>query len=77
MAMQTADAPIAAWLHLGPQSQASVCVTFLGTYRKFTLSRVQARQLHHALSEAAGLMASDAGDSEHRTSHKLKTEVEP
>jgi hypothetical protein len=75
--MQAADAPIAAWLHLGPQSQASICVTFLGTHKKFTLTRVQARQLHHALGEAAGLMARDTGDSEHSTSHKLSIEVEP
>jgi hypothetical protein len=68
------DAPVMAWLHLGPQSQASVCVSFPGTYKKFTLTRVQARQLHRALGEAGELMAADGGDSAHRTSHKLSTE---
>lgn len=70
------DAPIAAWLHLGPQSQATVCVSFPGTYKSFTLTRVQVAQLHRALGEARELMARDSGDSAWRTSHKLGDEVD-
>ena len=69
--MAPGSAPICAWLTMGPQSQATVSVSFVGTYKQFSLTRVQARKLHAALAEAIDLMARDSGDSQHRVVHKL------
>lgn|GEM_PF-6599444 len=47
-----AEAPIATWLHLAPSSRPTVTVTFIGTHKSFSLTRVQAQRLHHALGDA-------------------------
>jgi len=70
------DAPIAAWLHLGPQSQATVSVSFIGTYKQFSLTRTQVWQLHRDLERAIALMARDDGESLRRTSHKLSEGID-
>ena len=70
------DAPIAAWLRLGPQGQAIVTVSFIGTRNRFVLTRAQAQQLHGELGRAIELMAADNGDSQHAISHKLSEGID-
>lgn len=66
-----ADAPIAAWLHMGPNSRATVTVTFIGTHKRFSLTATQAFRLEQALSEARGTIARDDGERTHAISIKL------
>jgi len=70
------DAPIAVWLHIGPNSRASVCVSFPGTTKSFVLTRVQARRLQRALEEGNGIIARDEGDLDRSVSVNLLEGVE-
>lgn len=54
-----AEAPIATWLHLRDDGHATVTISFIGTYKTFSLTRVQTQRLHHALGDALGRMARD------------------
>jgi hypothetical protein len=66
-----ADAPLSCWLHQGPNSQATVCVSFIGTHKQFSLTRVQVRELRARLDEAEALLARDDGEIVFRKSIKL------
>lgn len=66
-----ADAPLSAWLHMGPNSRASVTVTFIGTHKRFSLTATQVFRLEAALREARGVIASDDGERQHSISIKL------
>jgi hypothetical protein len=66
-----ADAPISAWLHQGPNSQATVCVSFIGTHKQFALTPVQVSELRSRLEEAEALLARDDGEILFRKSIKL------
>jgi len=57
-----ADAPIAAKLHLGPNSRASVTVAFPGTTKAFALTWWQAQRLEAALRRARETVARDDGE---------------
>ena len=66
-----ADAPLSCWLHQGPNSQATVCVSFVGTHKQFSLTRGQLRELRARLDEADALLARDDGEIIFRKSIKL------
>jgi hypothetical protein len=66
-----ADAPLSCWLHQGPNSQATVSVSFVGTHKQFALSREQLRELRARLDEAEALLARDDGEIMFRKSIKL------
>lgn len=66
-----ADAPLSCWLHQGPNSQATVCVSFIGTHKQFALTRGQVRELRARLEEAEALLARDDSDIIFRKSIKL------
>lgn len=57
-----AEAPIAAWLHIGPNSHATVTVTFIGTNKAFSLTSVQAQRLEVALRRARETIVRDDGE---------------
>lgn len=57
-----ADAPIAAWLHIGPNSHATVTVTFIGTTKAFSLTQTQAYRLEAALRRARQTICRDDGE---------------
>ena len=57
-----ADAPIAAWLHIGPNSHATVTVSFPGTHKAISLTQVQAYRLLEGLKEATRIIARDDGE---------------
>lgn len=57
-----ADAPIACWLHIGPNSHATVTVTFIGTTKAFSLTSVQAQRLELALRRARETIVRDDGE---------------
>lgn len=61
-----ADAPIASWLHIGPNSAATITVSFPGTYKSFALTSRQARQLKRALIRGCDLVARDDGNLDRR-----------
>jgi hypothetical protein len=68
-----ADAPVAAWLHRGPNSQATVTISVIGSkHRPLSLTRVQVTELRRRLVEAEALLARDDGDLMFRKSHKLE-----
>jgi len=57
-----AEAPIATWLHLASAPRPTVVtVTFIGTHKSFSLTRVQAQRLHHALGEALARIVREDG----------------
>jgi hypothetical protein len=66
-----ADAPISCWLHQGPNSQATVCVSFVGTHKQFALTRGQLRELRARLEEAERLLERDDSEIQFRKSIKL------
>lgn len=57
-----AEAPISCWLHIGPNSHATVTVTFIGTHKAFSLTQVQAFRLEEALRRARQTIVADDGD---------------
>lgn len=57
-----AEAPIAAWLHIGPNSHATVTVTFIGTTKAFSLTQVQSYRLEAALRRARETIVRDDGE---------------
>ncbi len=65
------EAPISCWLHQGPNSQATVSVSFVGTYKQFALTRVQVTELRARLEEAERLLARDDSEILFRKSIKL------
>lgn len=66
-----ADAPISCWLHQGPNSQATVSVSFVGTHKQFTLTRGQLAELRSRLDEADRLLSRDDSEILFRKSIKL------
>ena len=57
-----ADAPISTWLHIGPNSHATVTVAFPGTHKAFSLTQVQAFRLEKALERARKTIVADDGE---------------
>jgi len=53
------EAPIAAWLHKSHFSDPTVAVTFPGTHKAFSLTRVQVTKLRKALEAAEANLARD------------------
>lgn len=66
-----AEAPISVWLHQGPNSQATVCVSFVGTHKQFSLTRQQLRDLRARLDEADAILARDDDEIIFRKSIKI------
>lgn len=71
-----AEAPIAAWLHIGPNSHATVTVTFIGTTKRFSLTQVQAYRLEAALRKARETIVRDDGELRTRVSMNLMEGVD-
>jgi len=65
------EAPMSCWLHQGPNSQATLSVSFVGTSKQFSLTRVQVTELRARLEEAERLLARDDGEIIFRKSIKL------
>lgn len=59
------DAPIAAWLHQGPNSQPTVAITFPGTYRAISITRRQLPKLIAALQVAHSILSRDDPQERH------------
>lgn len=59
-----AERPMSVWLHLGPNSAGTVCVSFPGKagQRPITLSNREIYRLHAALGVAKRLIEADGGD---------------
>lgn len=66
-----AEAPMAVWLLLGPQSIASVNVSFPGTSKSFRLTRQQFARLCAACDAGREQLARDEGERQHRVSINL------
>lgn len=56
------EAPISCWLHIGPNSRATVTVAFVGTHKAFSLTQVQAFRLEAALRRARKTISTDDGE---------------
>ncbi|MBI4921881.1 MAG: hypothetical protein HY834_09040 [Devosia nanyangense] len=65
------EPPISVWLHIGPASLATVTVSFPGTYKTFSLTKVQAQRLRAALDHGISILVRDDGDRRTRQSINL------
>lgn len=71
------DAPVASWLHIGPNSAATVTVTFPGTHKAFSLTREQMQRVRQAFERAEAIIAEDDGERDRRLSINLMEGVSP
>lgn len=72
------ERPMSVWLHLGPNSAGTVCVSFPGKagQRPITLSNREIYRLHAALGRAIREIAADAGELTTRRSTNLLEHVD-
>lgn len=59
------EPPIAAWLHQGPISRPTVAVTFPGTRKAMSLTRLHVTRLRKALQQAELILARDDPQDRH------------
>ena len=72
------ERPMSVWLHLGPNSAGTVCVSFPGKagQRPITLSNREIYRLHAALGRAIREIAADDGELTTRKSKNLMEQID-